>query len=307
MDLFRPLSSAVGFAFLLLNSVLNCAGEVGVPSLSVGNARGFADRISELTLILSRATNTTAFQVDLRFDPLKAELLAPTWSKSLSNHVVRTRELGPGLWRMLVYSIGNELLLPNSAIGTLPIHLSSTERNGSGPITPSRFILARPDGRPVAPVATKSGRVFVTRVSLPDPDGSVSLFFQAQDQTEHVLFASTNLSTWIPVVTNAAFDGIVDFVDADAKLFDYRFYSLDRPQEIIPLASRLELSEVAFMNGAKSLRVEVPANLRFQLEVSTDLRVWTVIGDVTNTTTTIQVPAPVVDESARMFFRLQPR
>lgn len=292
---------------VILGLLWTSTSQAVVPaSLSVTSLRGFTDRDAELFLILSRATNTTALQFDLTFDPAHANRMTPVWSPLLSNHVVRTRELQPGVWRTLIYSQSNALLKPNLALASLPFHIPAAERNGSGPIAPSRFVLSHPDATAVEPVATRPGRIFVTQVSPPDPDGSVSLFFPVTKQTDYVLFASDDFRAWTAISTNAASGNIVDFIDADAVRYPHRFYFMNEAVTAgTPgLSAFVQLSTVG-VDG--DLRIPAPAAGRYVVESSSDLKSWTVVGDTTNSTGMIEVKVPNLKSSDQRFYRLRPR
>ena len=281
------------------------AHAIVAPSLSVSSIRGFTDRDAELALALSRATNTTAFQFDLSFNPLSVDRLPPVWSELLSNHVVRTHELKPGLWRMLIYSPSNALLAPNIQIAHLPFHIPATERNGSGPITPSSFILAHPDATAIQPVSTRAGRIFISQVSPPDPDGSVGIFFPVTQSGEYVLFASDDFSAWTPVSTNSASGNIVDFIDPDAAKHPHRFYFMR--DAVIPNPPGLFPGpQLTSVGGSRQLQIAVPSAGLYQLEASADLKTWLPVGPATNASGTLAVPIQQIPSTPQRLFRVRP-
>ena len=275
------------------------------PALSVSSVRGFTDRNAELSLFLNRATNTTAFQFDLSFNPLNADRLPPIWSELLSNHVVRTHELKPGTWRTLIYSPSKALLRPNMAVANLPFHIPVAERNGSGPITPSGFVLARMDATVVDPVSTRAGRIFVTQVSPPDPDGSISIFFPVTKPADYVLFASADFAAWTAISTNAASGNIVDFMDRDAVRYPHRFYFMSEADTRGPTGV-LPGPEFSLNGTDGTLRIASPALGKYQIEASIDLRTWAVVSEGTNSTGNIEVFLPNLKSSNQRFFRLRP-
>jgi uncharacterized repeat protein (TIGR03806 family) len=56
------------------------------------------------------------------------------------------------------------------------------------------------------------------------PDGTIRLLVQGSDGINYIVEASTNLSTWTPVFTNAPVGNLFDFVDPDATNHAFRFY-----------------------------------------------------------------------------------
>ncbi len=297
---------SIFFSTLVLIFGVVLTSSASVASLSVSSVRGFTDRNSELALILSRATNATALQFDLSFDPSHADRLPPVWSQLLSNHVVKTHQLKSGLWRTLIYSPSNALIRPNVSLASLPFHIPAEERNGSGAIAPSGFVLSYPDATAFNPVTTRPGHIFVTQVSPPDPDGSVSIFFPVTQQGDYVLYASDDFKAWTSIATNAASGNIVDFIDADAVRYPHRFYYMDESRSAATAMAGLPIQFSGNGNDG-ILRIATPSSGAYVLEASSDLSTWTVIEDVAVTSTTAEVKISNPKLPDQRFFRLRPK
>ena len=140
------------------------------------------------------------------------------------NHVLRSREVAPGVYRMLFYSLNNSGT-SNRVTTMMPFTLPQDERVGSGPIVPGNVKFSRSDATAVTPLATIPGQIFVRPVN-PLPDGTVQVFFPSQPDTNYVVQASVNLVDWTNISTNMATSDFLDLVDADAVFYPWRFYRL---------------------------------------------------------------------------------
>lgn len=77
--------------------------------------------------------------------------------------------------------------------------------------------------------------VAVTQPGISSPtrlgDGSLQLRLQGEQVVRYAFEASTNLTLWLPLTTNSAATGAIDFTDATAGAFDRRFY---RVRQVTP-------------------------------------------------------------------------
>ena len=173
---------------------------------------------------LTRATNVTAGQFDVAYDPSKIIASAPELGFGAPNHVFRSRVISPGVHRVLFYSLNNAVA-SNRVTTTMPFTLPATERVGSGPILPGNVKLSRADATAITPVTVTPGEVFVVPAYV-FPDGSAQFFFQSQPGSNYVVQASVNLVEWTNISTNMATGDFLDLVDADAVFYPWRFYRL---------------------------------------------------------------------------------
>ncbi len=194
------------------------------PSVSVGLARGFPEQTSTVPVGVRRATNLVAAQFDLTYNPVKGTLHSPTLATRHTGHVIRSREISPGVRRVLVYSRTNAILNTNGFTATLGFDVPSGERVGSGPIGLANVILARTNSLAIAPVTTSSGRVFVAPVFRDPTTGLVDLFLPSEPERTYFVQATEDFSRWVTISTNVATGAFLDLVDEDAPNYPHRFY-----------------------------------------------------------------------------------
>lgn len=188
--------------------------------LSVGTSPAYPGVPASVPVSLARATNAVAAQFDVTFNPSRATAGAAFGDPS--RHTVLSREIAPGVQRVLVFSRQNTIIT-NRNVARLPVTLAPTEYVGSGPLTPANALVARRDGTRITPVALERGTVFVRPVNLL-PDGRVQFFLPATPDQRYYIQASTNLSSWVNISTNVASGNFLDLIDIDAASYPYRFY-----------------------------------------------------------------------------------
>jgi hypothetical protein len=78
--------------FFLLSPILVRADT----TLAVGSTSAYPGSTVPLAVVLRNATNMTAAQFDLSFNPDKVTAGAPSLGTAFSSHVIRSREIAPG-------------------------------------------------------------------------------------------------------------------------------------------------------------------------------------------------------------------
>jgi hypothetical protein len=197
---------------------------VAQPALSVATLPGYPGATVSLPLSLRQVTNVTAAQFDVAFNPAKVasgELLP---GAVFPDHVVRSREIAPGVRRVLVFSRVNAAVTVTNrhTLGSLTFAVSSTEYVGSGPIRPEGVVLARPDATAITPVTLNAGAIFVQPVNL-GPAGA-QFFLPSEPGSNYVIQATTDFMDWVNISTNLATSDFLDLMDAEAGNFPWRFY-----------------------------------------------------------------------------------
>jgi hypothetical protein len=163
-------------------------------SLSVGTVRGYPGVTASVPVLVAKARNVTAAQFDVDFIASKVTSAASLLGASIINHIVRSREIAPGVRRILVYSLANSSFTATGRtdVATMPFTVAPQERVGSGPITPANVILARANATAVAPVTLGHGTIFVTPV-----------FRELSGVVDHELLESGGSRTAFDFVSNA--------------------------------------------------------------------------------------------------------
>lgn len=159
-------------------------------AVEVQSVRGYPGQTTTVPISVRRATNVVAAQFDLAYNTTKGALHEPELSARYSNHVVRSREIAPGVRRVLVYSSGNAELRTNGFGGSFNFDVPVGERVGSGPITPQNVVLARGDATAITPVSVKSGTVFVTPLYRDPASGVVDLFLPSVVDVRYLIQAT---------------------------------------------------------------------------------------------------------------------
>jgi len=159
------------------------------------------------------------------FDPARVSPTALVPGRILSNHVVRTREIAPGVRRVLAYSYVNApFTVTNSGVAAiLPFAVSPAEHVTSGPIMPLNAILAQENGTTVTPLTLNAGQILIQPVNQL-PNGHVQFFLPTTPGQQYVIEATVDLSSWVDISTNTAAGTFLDLVDIDAAAYRYRFY-----------------------------------------------------------------------------------
>ncbi len=193
--------------------------------LSVGSVPAFPGGTASVPVSLRLpGDRVVAAQFDAAYNPSKVNAGPPVPTARLAGHTIRSREVAPGVWRTLVYSLGNNSVPgTNGPLVRIPFTVSPQETVGSGPVTSGHEILARADGTALALESRRSGEIFVRPVNLL-PDGSAQFFLPSTNDQRYVIQATTNLVHWVTIATNSATSEFLNATDAQAREHPYRFY-----------------------------------------------------------------------------------
>ncbi len=252
--------------FLLVPRAVQAAPDA---TIIVGNGRAFPGGATPIFVTARNDGEAVAAQFDVLFNTNKVS--AGNAAATLaSRKIVRSREIAPGVRRVLAYSLA-KIPLTNRAFASIPFSISAKEYVGSGPIMPSHIFLARSDGTAIEPVSAISGQVFTRPVNR-SLDGSVQFFLPSTNDSRYLIQASTNFVDWLTITNMTANADFMDLVDADAGRFPYRFY---RP---ILYEAAGEITGVT--RNANGFRFNVSGldGRSYILQASTDLVSWTDVG-----------------------------
>ena len=194
-------------------------------SLTVGSVPGFPGATVPVPVnVRQRGASAVAAQFDVTFNPGKVSALTALRGARLTNHVLRSRQIAPGVERILIYSLETAPLGgTNTSITSLPFIVSPTEFVGSGPLTPDNVVLATADGAQVPGVGLGVGAIFVQPVNLL-PNGHVQFFLHSTQDQRYAIQATTNLVNWVNIGTNTAPGDFMNLLDVNAAGLPYRFY-----------------------------------------------------------------------------------
>lgn len=194
-------------------------------SIAVANVPGFPGASVTVPVSLRQpAGEVVALQYDIRFDARRVASGGAVGTTRLKNHVVKSREIAPGVRRTLVYSLQNAPVPgTNGPVVQSAFTVDPLESVGSGPLTPTAAVVARADGTAVPTVGLSSGTIFVRPVNLLS-DGKVQFFLPSTLDQRYAIQSSTNFVDWLTFSTNVATGDFMSLLDAEAKGAPYRFY-----------------------------------------------------------------------------------
>ena len=86
---------------------LFAASALAQTTVEIQSVRGYPGQTATVPFFARKATNVVAAQFDLAYAPGHGTLREPVLAARHSNHVVRSREIAPGVRRVLVYSRNN--------------------------------------------------------------------------------------------------------------------------------------------------------------------------------------------------------
>ncbi len=202
-----------------LAAILIAADSQAQPLLSLSSLPAYPGATVNVPVNFTRATNVVAAQFDVTFDPDRVSSGPAIGDPRQS---VVSREIAPGVRRVLVFSRQNAVITNRNPV-SMAFAVSSTEYNGSGPLTPANAILAKANATALTPVDLSSGTIFVRPVNRL-PDGHVQFFLPSTPEQRYFIQASVDLQQWVNISTNVATGSFMDLVDVDAAGYPYRFY-----------------------------------------------------------------------------------
>jgi len=269
---------------VFLLSVLAENDVLAETSLGIGNSPGYPGATVSVPITLQKATNAVATQFDVAFNPAKVSAGDAAPGATFSDHLIRSREISPGVRRVLAYSRANSLFRSNTFSATMPFTVSPNERVSSGPITPNNAISAARDRTALEPVSLHSGTIFIAPVHR-NPDGQVQFFLPSQPDERYLIQATTNFLDWVNLSTNVALGSFMDLVDMDAPNYPFRFY---RSALFDAIVGGYVGSFTRAQDGSVNFRITGLEGRTYIIQASTNLVQWENI----STNTAVSRPYP---------------
>jgi hypothetical protein len=192
-------------------------------SLSVGITPGIPAGAASVPVSLRRATNAVAAQFDVSFNPARLAAGDAVPVTPLPNRIVRSRELAPGVRRVLVYSRNNGPFPMNEFEVTLPFQLAPSGWAGAEPLSAANVVVATANATAVTPLRQNPGAIFARPVNLL-ADGSLQFFLPSYPDQSYLIQATTNFTHWMNLYTNAATASFLESMDTGAAQHPFRFY-----------------------------------------------------------------------------------
>jgi len=270
-------------------------------TVTIGNVPGYPGAQANVPVTLNRVTNVTAAQFDVSFDPPRVSSQDPSLAPALAGRIIKSREVSPGVRRLLIYSLANTAttFTNNRVIAHLPFTVAPGERDSSGPIAPSNVILADRDGNAIPGVVAISGQIFIRPVNRL-PDGTVQFFLPSEADERYLIQASTNLINWVSITNLMAPANFMDLIDLDAARHPRRFY-----RWVLYDSAAGELSGQSRVDGNVRFQVNGLPARTYVIEASTNLLHWTSISTNTAAGGTINFTDPQASQFRQRFYRLR--
>lgn len=192
-------------------------------TISVGVIRAIPGSAVSLPLTLSHTGSVAALQYDLSYNPSKMTVGYFQSGIISNNLILRSRQIAPGVQRVLAYNSSLALLRTNTVIGDLQFTVPVGQLTGGGRITISNATASSLSATSVNPIRLRHGAVLVEPVSR-GPDGVVDLFLIVQSNRTYLVQATTNFVNWVNISTNFATYNYVVAQDSEAVNYSSRFY-----------------------------------------------------------------------------------
>jgi hypothetical protein len=247
-------------------------------------------------------TNLTAAQFDLAYSPTHGSIGGASLAARYTNHIVRSREIAPGVRRVVLYSRSHSAVASNRITGALAFNVAPDERVGSGPIRPDGIVLAGRTGQALVPVNSVAGSVFVSSVYRDPGSGLVGLFLPGEPDQKYLIQATEDFTSWATIATNTALSEFMDLVDTDAPRYPHRFYRT----ALYDAAG--EITSVQLQGGNNiGLRLQGLAGREYVVQASTDLKEWRSVRTNLANSGVIEFSVPLDPIYSYQFYRIRSR
>ena len=201
----------------------------GMPTLSIGSTQGVPGATVPVAINYTTDTNAPALQFDLWFGTNYLQWGGVIPGNALSDHLVATNIISPGVLRVLILSFSNTAI-SNGVLVTVPFLIASNSPDHDEFLTFSNVLVVDPQAE-VVPSASTNG---VLSILVPPQftsvtsaaGGAVHLQLTATAGRTYVIQAATNidLPQWQPIYTNIPGGAAFGFDDPLASAFPARFY-----------------------------------------------------------------------------------
>jgi hypothetical protein len=133
-------------------------------------------------------------------------------------------------------------------------------------------------------------------------DGRLSLSVFGQVGHNYTLLASTNLVNWVPILSFACTNALMDVFDPDATNFSARFYRLAPPTAVSGLKLGLGSAQPLSSNGLDLVLFSLPG-LEYRIDASGDLLNWTAVTNFVSTNATMHFLDSSATNYSQRFYR----
>jgi hypothetical protein len=248
--------------------------ETNAATISAGLVRGIPGTTVGVPISMAHTGVVSAIQFDLNFPAAKMSASLFQAAAVSENVVLRSRQIEPGRYRVLVYGKALSLLETNAGVGVLPFTLPAGDLSGGGHVRITNALASGVSATAIQPVQLLHGAVLVGPV-FRGSDGVVDLFLNVQSNRTYLIQATTDFTSWVNLATNFATLEYVVFKDIQAASYAMRFY------RAVPVGSGEggEIESVALHAGGfiTFAYPSIPGNA-YIIQASTNLSHWDDLG-----------------------------
>lgn len=244
--------------------------ETNAATISAALVRGIPGSTVNMPLSFGHTGTVAAVQYDLSFNPTRMSAGTLT-GDPVTNAVLRSRQIAPGQYRVLVYRSGAPLLGATNDLGGVPFTVPAGQLSGGGgPVIITNVVASSLAATALAPIRRLHGNVMVGPVYRA-PDGVVDLFLTVAPNRLYVIQATTDFVGWVNIATNSATQDYLVAQDVDAVNFPMRFY---RAVPVGAAGGGLITSLMMIGANEMSFGYATLAGHTYVLQTSTNLSAW---------------------------------
>ena len=198
--------------------------------LAMGTGTGTPGTLVVVPITLATEAPVLAVQFDLLSPPGSLTSQGAIANDSSSLISVHSREVEPGVRRVLVYS-RNSAPLPNGVLASIAFQIPPATPFGRTPLSLRGAVVSDGSFRPAGPLTLTEGAVIVASAlsaqfvaALFDSQGVLHLELTAAGGRTLSVQASPDLRFWTNLTLNLPASGSIQLTDTNAVTAPYRFY-----------------------------------------------------------------------------------
>ena len=200
------------------------------PTLSVGSTVGVPGSTVQVAINYTTDTNAPSLQFDLVYSTNYLSSGEPVAGNGLSDHLIGSNEVSPGLRRVLIFSFSNAPIT-NGVLVFVPFTIATNVPDQDEPLVLTNVVVSSADAQ-VVPASATNGTLAIAVLPpqfssiAPTNGGVIHLQLAGTAGRSYSIQATTNLQSpqWTTLQTGVATNGVLEFDDVSAGLFPRRFY-----------------------------------------------------------------------------------
>jgi hypothetical protein len=215
--------------FVMVTFIVTAASVIGATELRVGTGIGTPGGNALVPVTLSTDTSVIALQFDISASSPGLASDGAVAATALNRIRVASRELSPGLRRVLIFTQDSQPL-PNGTLVNLPFSIAANASVGTTTVSPAQVLISNPQFGLVPYTASagsitiSSGSIAEFKSALFDATGVFQLELSATAGRSYRIEASPDLKSWSPLLTEFAVNSLLRVADTNAPRSPARFY-----------------------------------------------------------------------------------